>query len=346
MTQYLQRESNKITLAMFWENHLLGKYNFEPPYQRRSVWSDEKKSFLIDTIFKNYPIPPIFLHQKIDDETGKTTYDVIDGKQRLNAIIEFINNEISAASEYENAVVDEVIAGKYFKELDDDKLSDYKKRFWRYIIPIEYIDTGDQQVIDNIFDRLNRNGEPLTGQELRNSSYYGTSLLNLVEKKAKEPFWKDTLRNLDSARMEEIEFLSELLFTMIQGSEIHSDQKEIDRLYELYAGDASINWAEKEAEFDLIAEYIESLHINFIEWRITGPSHLYGIWTFCMDCVKNNEDPIIIRSKLSEFYQQLRGRDYTNANVIQYKQSMSSRTKSKGQRERRTFALIQYVIEP
>ena len=101
MPDFLQRESNIITIANFYEAYQLDKYNFNPDYQRKSIWSDEKKSFLINSIVKNFPIPPIFLHQKIDDDTGKTKYDVIDGKQRLSAIIEFLKNEIAISDEEE-----------------------------------------------------------------------------------------------------------------------------------------------------------------------------------------------------------------------------------------------------
>lgn len=41
-------------------------------------------------------------------------------------------------------------------------------------MPIEYIDTEDERIIDSIFDRLNRNGERLNGQELRNAKYHDT----------------------------------------------------------------------------------------------------------------------------------------------------------------------------
>ena len=136
MSVNLSRDTNTITVANFWENVLLKKYNFDPEYQRKSVWSEEKQSFLIDSILKNFPIPPIFLHQHIDDATGKTKYDVIDGKQRLTSIIRFIENKIPALDESENSpFYDEKIAGVYFRNLDSKELSDYKKRFWRYLIP-------------------------------------------------------------------------------------------------------------------------------------------------------------------------------------------------------------------
>ena len=78
------RKSTSITISNFYEQYQLKKYNMDPPYQRdMNVWDIEQKSFLIDTIFKNFPIPPIFLEQKINADTGITNYDVIDGKQRL-----------------------------------------------------------------------------------------------------------------------------------------------------------------------------------------------------------------------------------------------------------------------
>ena len=88
-----KRTSTNTTISIFCEQNSLGKYNYEPPYQRDyNVWDDDQKSFLIDTIMKNFPMPPIFLQQII--EKGKTTYDVIDGKQRLNTIIDFVNDKV------------------------------------------------------------------------------------------------------------------------------------------------------------------------------------------------------------------------------------------------------------
>ncbi|HHQ4590699.1 TPA: DUF262 domain-containing protein, partial [Aeromonas veronii] len=131
MSNILNRETNTITVANFWENYLLEKYNFDPIYQRKSVWSDEKQSFFIDSLLKNFPMPPIFLHQQIDDETGKTKYDIIDGKQRLTSIIRFLKNEIPASDEFENSpFFDENIAGVYFSELDNKSLNEYKRRLW------------------------------------------------------------------------------------------------------------------------------------------------------------------------------------------------------------------------
>lgn len=345
MSSILSRETNTITVANFWENFLLNKYEFDPAYQRKSVWSDEKQSFFIDSVLKNFPMPPIFLHQKIDDDTGKTKYDIIDGKQRLTSLIRFLKNEIPASDEFENSpFYDEKIAGIYFSEFDEKGLTDYKRKLWRYVIPIEYIDTSDKNVIDNIFDRLNRNGEPLNGQELRKSVYHGTKLLLLVEKIADGPFWKDRLEKTDVARMEHYEFVSEILFQLIEGKPLHANQQELDRLYENYAN-ATLDWNGLETKFLAVTSYIASLDIDYETNRVGGVSHLYGIWCLANKCVQENLNQSLVKLRIFEFYKELRSNTIDNRHVDSYKKSMSARTKDQGQRRRRFQALWDYVSQ-
>jgi len=55
--------------------------------QRRDVWSNQKKSNLIESILLNIPIPQIILAEKKD---AKGQYMVIDGNQRLLSITQFL----------------------------------------------------------------------------------------------------------------------------------------------------------------------------------------------------------------------------------------------------------------
>ena len=68
-------------LDLFNQNQL----NLDPAYQRRSVWNPKDRRFFLDTIFRGYPSPSIFLHKEID-ESGRTIYAVVDGEQRLETI--------------------------------------------------------------------------------------------------------------------------------------------------------------------------------------------------------------------------------------------------------------------
>lgn len=336
----LNRESTSISISEFYENHLLKKYNYEPAYQRKSVWSDEKKAFLIDSILKNFPIPPIFLHQKIDERTGKTTFDVVDGKQRLTSLTMFISNELAVTSESKGS---EELAGLLFKDIEGN-LSNYKKEFWRYRIPIELIDSEDANLIDEIFDRLNRNGEKLNGQELRKAKYYGTPLLNLVEKIANtNQFWISRLElATDRNRMEDHEFISELIFVLAEDKLFGSNQQTIDAKYEKYSK-KKVDWiSDIEPKFDRATTVLEDLDLDYENNRIGGVSHLFGLWSFIVDRVEKGKTKKL-KSKIEEFYTLLREDPHSNIHVSEYKKSMSSGTKEVTQRNRRRLALIGYV---
>ncbi|MGL5665312.1 MAG: DUF262 domain-containing protein, partial [Shewanella sp.] len=103
MSIRLKRKSNTMTISSLNEWRTLNKFNMTPSYQRHSVWSSEQQSLLVDSIIKNIPIPPIFLREHIDKQ-GKTTFEVIDGKQRLTSIFRFIDNEIATADDDNDAL--------------------------------------------------------------------------------------------------------------------------------------------------------------------------------------------------------------------------------------------------
>ncbi|WP_421288613.1 DUF262 domain-containing protein [Aeromonas veronii] len=342
----IRRESNSVTLATVWENQELKKYDLEPPYQRNSVWSEEKQSFLIDSIIKNIPIPPIFLHQKIDDATGKTVYAVIDGKQRLESIFKFIKGEIPSSSEDETSpLYDEKTSGIWFSDLAKEEFSEVRTQFWRYSIPIEYVDTTDKAIIDAIFDRLNRNGEKLSGQELRRSQFYSNPILITIEMLSKHDFWKERLSHVDVKRMEDIEFISELVFNLLEKDHFSSDQNTLDGLYGRYSK-ADVNWDKIKAIFIETTNFMNSLNLNYSRLKINGVSHLYAIWCFSKYCLEHQLTASKVKKKLHSFYERLRAAPDEDERLVIYKKSMSSATKMKSQRTRRVDSLIQYVINP
>ena len=74
-----------------------GKINFEHIIQRSFVWERARKSSLIESMILGYPIPTVYA-KRIDDGTGKrgsNTYYIMDGKQRLSTVKEFLNDEFA-----------------------------------------------------------------------------------------------------------------------------------------------------------------------------------------------------------------------------------------------------------
>ena len=112
----LNRKSPKVIQI----NDIIEWYNkdeivLSPKYQRNSVWNESAKSYLIDSIIRGLPIPPIFIRQRIDVSTRKTFREIIDGQQRLRAITEFANDKFKISRSH-----NELYGGKLFSQLDDD----------------------------------------------------------------------------------------------------------------------------------------------------------------------------------------------------------------------------------
>ncbi|OJU11455.1 MAG: hypothetical protein BGN88_11155 [Clostridiales bacterium 43-6] len=340
----LYRESTRLTVAEFFERYQLKKYNFEPKYQRRGdVWDEDRQAFLIDSILKNYPIPPIFLHQVIDSDTGTTVYNVIDGKQRLTAIIKFINNDLKLPDDYDvGAFGDSRLNAKKFSDLEGD-LIDFKKQLWKYVLSIEYIDTSDEDIINNVFDRLNRNGVPLDPQELRRAKYFNTLLIKLVDEVTNLIVWSN-LGKVKVNRMKDSEFVSELVFFLLENKALDASEKEnLNMLYDKWSTKLNdkkiVNVKEK---FSRCIEFINSLNLDFDKYKINGVSHYYALFGLAKHCVDNNISADSISSRVTKFYEALRGPKPLSGNIKEYKESMQSNTRSNGQRTRRIKALTSF----
>src|SRR5206468_6942086 len=150
------------TIAWFRDLYVRGLLNLDPPYQRRSVWNQSFKDFFIDTILHGFPAPPIFLHEAISAD-GVATYNVVDGKQRLEAVLEFVADLFPVGDKATH------YAGVTFSQLPDE----VRKDFWTYQFLVEHLPTTDEATLNNIFDRINRNVARLTRQELRHARFNG-----------------------------------------------------------------------------------------------------------------------------------------------------------------------------
>lgn len=354
MVKLFERNSTRLTVSEFYDNYKSGKYNFNVSYQRKSdVWSEDKKSFLIDSILKNYPIPAIFMRPKVDNSTGKTVYDIVDGKQRLEAIIGFIDGRVPLTSYFaeddffangNNSTADK-ISGLYFTEIKErnKEFTDYIKQFWTYGLNVEYLYEENEELVSSVFDRLNRNGEPLTYQELRNAKYSKSKLLSTIHKLSKDDFWSDKLDRLESVRMEDEEFISELFFLILEDGILESSQSNLDALYDKYQNESEKIDAAV-IKFNAVVEFIKGLSINFAKYkRICWTTHLYGLFTFAWYCVKNNINADSVKDKLQSLYKEYFKKGNTYEGILKkYKDSASSRTASQTQRTRRLEALLEY----
>jgi len=134
-----------------------GTINFDSSVQRGLVWDSDRKSLLIHSMIEGYPIPAFFASK---DENG---YDMLDGKQRSNAIADYINNKYKLTNIPEITTETEIIDinGLTFSELTEDLQDSIKD----YSLTVYYFDGITEDEITELFYRLN-NGKPLTSIEL------------------------------------------------------------------------------------------------------------------------------------------------------------------------------------
>ena len=101
----MKRRPNYEDITWFLDQNRNGQLDLEPPCQRRSVWTSKDRKFFLDTIFRDYPSPAIFLHKTIEDN-GKSMYHVVDGKQRLETILLFANNKLRIDKNFGDVALD------------------------------------------------------------------------------------------------------------------------------------------------------------------------------------------------------------------------------------------------
>ncbi len=152
----------------------------DPDFQRLGdVWDPRQKSELIESIIMGIPLPLIYV--KEDD---KGVYIIVDGRQRLTTLFEFMNNEFPL----QKLSVLKGLNGAYFSEMLDSEVKHDKYLSQAHQSKVEDCPltlhvikppTPDRVTFD-LFDRVNRGGTRLNNQEMRNAIYQGdaTKLLN------------------------------------------------------------------------------------------------------------------------------------------------------------------------
>jgi len=234
------------TIAWLVDLHRKGQLDISPPYQRKSVWNQKYKDFFVDTILNAFPFPAVFLHREVDDN-GNTVYHVVDGKQRLEAIFDYVDNRFPTPETYRDQ------GNGYFKDLAASE----RKAFYEYLVVVEFLSDTRETVLNDIFDRINRNVAQLKPQELRHARFDG-QFIQLSERLAEkliEGF--PNISKQDQRRMRDVEYVSTLLLYLDHGPKSAS-QSDIDQVYSDWDVDVP-NGAELETRFIRGIEAVSSL---------------------------------------------------------------------------------------
>lgn len=181
-------ESVKVTKKDFSIFELHRKYKkrqliLEVDFQRKDVWKYKQKCELIESILMGLPLPIFYFKLQ-----NNSNYVVVDGKQRLSTLFEFLENKFVLKS----LKILKFLNGKKFEDLTEEmgiyqsQLEDYQV-YSHVILP----PTPDKILFD-IFDRVNRGGTQLNKQEIRNALYHGRGLDMITDITKSSEFEKAT----------------------------------------------------------------------------------------------------------------------------------------------------------
>lgn len=239
----------KVTKKDFSIYELFRKYQkgqliLEVDFQRKSVWNNKQKCELIESILMGLPLPVFYLKQQ-----NNSTYVVVDGKQRLSTLFDFLQNEF----QLKLLKILTFLNGKKFMDLEEGygiyqaQLEDYQV-YSHVILP----PTPDKVLFD-VFDRVNRGGTKLNKQEIRNALYHGKGLNMITEISRTKIFEEATgIYNIKDSRMKGSYLLTRflafyLLFNkmLLKNNKKYEYTSDLDDLIELTLTQLNMESSEK-----------------------------------------------------------------------------------------------------
>lgn len=238
--------------------------NFDLAIQRRLVWKDKQKTDLINSIIINMPIPAVWVAGTEWASNGNSrkvlTMNCADGKQRLNTINSFINNEFQTQADEDCLHLEcsegiEQYNGKTFSELPED----IQEAIMDYQVTFEIFQGIEDEELEYFFFKFNSGGSPLTKTELTRSTLSGTVLSFIENELITLPFWSESVSITDKAkeRYGLTDIALQTLNINYNGSDVESSQKALNEFAKtLKAYSDTEEWEETKQTFLSVSEYL------------------------------------------------------------------------------------------
>lgn len=318
-----------------------------PPYQRNAVWTNAQKSFLLDTILSALPIPELYMQDR-GDETGEEKHIVVDGQQRIRAVLDFVHGNYRLSGDD--------VARKwrdlYFEDLSiDDKKAIFGYKFVVRILPPDL----QEEDIRRVFSRINKNTVTLNDQELRNATYWGPFIKAIQNIGDSDPYWSESgiFSAADHRRMVDHEFISELAIAYLHGPQNKKDK--LDNYYLLYE-ESFDDQDELTRTFGAVTSEIRRVLPKILGTRWRKKSDFYTMFLafaarkdripFETADANRIGDLILQFGKAVDDASRIEGEDRSNidANVISYASAVARAASDRGSRVNRARAFSLYVF--
>lgn len=264
-------DSRTYSINDFVEWDAAKQLELNPKFQRRPVWTDKAKSFLIDTILRGKPIPKVFIRQKINVTTKSSIREVVDGQQRLRTILSFIKDGFVVNRRQNNTY-----GGVLFSQLPEP----VQAQILSYEVSVDLlINLPDSEILD-IFSRLNSYAVVLNEQEKINAEHFGPFKV-LADKIGHKyyDYWtkQGILTSKQIMRMLEVNLVADLLIALLEGVK---DKKQVKRFYGHYESKFEHDTDYLEGRFDQVITAIGLLYpegLSDTEFR--RPPLYYSLFT-------------------------------------------------------------------
>lgn len=284
-------DSRVYSVADFLEwsrNQLL---ELSPDFQRRAVWSEKAKSYLIDTIIRGKPVPKILITQEL--KGSRTTRIVVDGQQRLRAILEYVGGDFRLSRAHNPD-----LANFTFETLPPN----LKSSFLQYELGVDILFNMSYEEILDIFARINSYTVTLNTQEKFNAQYLGFFKQAVYQNGYKyvDYFISGTiLTKANVVRMAEAELTTDLFIALIGGVQTNKVAEQYYKKYEDKNGD--LEGAAK--KLDKTMSYVGAIYpaeeISHTNW--SRVQLFYTLFTSIAHCIYGLKGPNpAFRVKLTE----------------------------------------------
>lgn len=198
-------------------------------YQRKGgLWTSTARSFFIESILLEYPIPKIFLYANVDLSTRKTIKEIVDGQQRSHALQLFYNNRAQLSNRLET----EELRGKKYRQLPGE----FQSAFLTYQLPIDQFAGVPDSEVRESFRRMNSSNVPLNDEEQRNAKFQGPFkwfIYNFGRRYNEALYSVGVFSKRDLARMADTRTYAEVAYGLQHGISTTKGE-ELDGLYRSY----------------------------------------------------------------------------------------------------------------
>lgn len=157
------------------------RLDLSPDYQRNEIWQSDKQSAFVESLFMGIIVPPIYVVEipgksLLDD----STYEVVDGKQRLTTINAFLTNKLKLNKKSLEYFKD-WFGGKTYSEIIDN-YQEITYEMLSSVLDIYVITANSPEFTKyDIFSRLNKGAEKLKVNEIRRA-IYRSETLDVIDK--------------------------------------------------------------------------------------------------------------------------------------------------------------------